>query len=157
MKDDMSILRRREIEASIIKPIYREMVEAFGEKTARMLLSRAIERDAVAQGENCAEKQAGENNITGFIELFKMWTADDALTIDVLEQADHRLDFNVTRCRYSDMYRRMESSEIGSILSCGRDGHFCKGYNAHLSLERSQTIMRGASYCDFRYRLADGD
>ncbi|SVD54997.1 uncharacterized protein METZ01_LOCUS407851, partial [marine metagenome] len=94
MDDDMPILRRREIEASIIKPIYKEMVEAFGEETARVVLSRAIRRDAVMQGKACAETKEGKNNIDGFVQLFKMWTADDALTVDVLEQTDHNLDFN---------------------------------------------------------------
>ena len=66
MDDDMPILRRREIEASIIKPIYKEMVEAFGEETARVVLSRAIRRDAVMQGKACAETKEGKNNIDGF-------------------------------------------------------------------------------------------
>ena len=157
MDDDMPILRRREIEASIIKPIYKEMVEAFGEETARVVLSRAIRRDAVMQGKACAETKEGKNNIDGFVQLFKMWTADDALTVDVLEQTDHNLDFNVTKCRYAEMYRKMGSAELGDILSCGRDGHFCKGYNPRLNLERNQTIMGGASHCDFRYRLMEGD
>ncbi len=46
----------------------------------------------------------------------------------------------------------MGLAEIGHILSCGRDGTFCTGYNPKISLERTQTIMQGASHCDFRYR-----
>jgi hypothetical protein len=86
-----------------------------------------------------------------------LWTAEDALTIDILEQTEQSLDFNVTRCRYAEMYRDMGISELGSVLSCDRDGNFCKGYNPRLTLERTQTIMRGASCCDFRYRLANED
>ena len=47
----------------------------------------------------------------------------------------------------------MGLAEIGHILSCGRDGTFCTGFNPKISLERSQTIMQGASHCDFRYEL----
>ena len=157
MNNDIPILHRREIEARVIKPIYEEMVEAFGEEAAHVVLSRAIEGDAIAHGKNYAESQVGDNDIAGFVKLFKLWTAEDALTIDILEQTDQSLNFNVTRCRYAEMYRDMGISELGSVLSCGRDGNFCKGYNPCLMLDRSQTIMRGASCCDFRYRLVDED
>ena len=157
MNNDMPILRRREIEARVIKPIYEEMVEAFGEKAAHGVLSRAIKGDAIAHGKNCAESQVGDNDIASFAGLFKLWTAEDALTIDILEKTEQSFDFNVTRCRYAEMYRDMGISELGSVLSCDRDGNFCKGYNPRLTLERTQTIMRGASCCDFRYRLVDED
>ena len=157
MNNDMPILRRREIEARVIKPIYEEMVEAFGEEAAHVVLSRAIKGDAIAHGKNCAESQVGDNDIASFAGLFKLWTAEEALTIDLLEETNHVLSFNVTRCRYAEMYDKMGISEIGTVLSCGRDGNFCKGYNTDLTLERSQTIMRGASFCDFRYQLIDNE
>ena len=46
----------------------------------------------------------------------------------------------------------MGLAEIGGLLSCGRDGTFCTGYDPRIKLERTQTIMQGASHCDFRYR-----
>ena len=155
MNNDIPILHRREIEARVIKPIYEEMVEAFGEEAAHVVLRRAIEGDAIAHGKNYAESQVGDKDIASFAKLFKLGTAEDALTIDILEETDQSLNFNVTRWRYAEMYRDMGISELGSVLSCGRDGNFCKGYNPCLMLERSQTIMRGASCCDFRYRLVD--
>jgi len=42
-------------------------------------------------------------------------------------------------------------------LSCSRDGAFCVGYNPAIAFERTQTIMEGASHCDFRYRLNAGE
>jgi hypothetical protein len=46
----------------------------------------------------------------------------------------------------------MGLGEIGDIVSCNRDGAFCKGYDPRIALTRTQTIMSGASHCDFRYR-----
>jgi hypothetical protein len=42
-------------------------------------------------------------------------------------------------------------------LSCNRDGASGDGDgdDAKLELERSQTIMQGASYCDFEYLYED--
>ena len=42
---------------------------------------------------------------------------------------------------------------IGDLLSCSRDGAFCEGYDKRIELTRTQTIMGGASHCDFRYRV----
>ena len=51
----------------------------------------------------------------------------------------------------------MGLGEIGHLLSCNRDGAFCEGYDPKLKLERSQTIMQGASHCDFDYTFEKGD
>ncbi len=71
----------------------------------------------------------------------------------MLAESAGRFDFNVRRCRYSEMYREMGLAEIGDLLSCGRDGAFCTGYNPAIKLTRTQTIMAGASHCDFRYEI----
>ena len=68
------------------------------------------------------------------------------------EQTDTSFAFNVVRCRYAETYKAMGLGEIGHLLSCNRDGAFCEGYDPKLKLERTQTIMQGASHCDFKYR-----
>ena len=50
---------------------------------------------------------------------------------------------------------RWASGEIGHLLSCQRDATFCEGYDKRLRLTRTQTIMQGASHCDFNYKLVD--
>jgi hypothetical protein len=39
------------------------------------------------------------------------------------------------------------------LLSCNRDGVFCQGYDPRIEFERTQTLMGGASHCNFRYRF----
>ena len=71
------------------------------------------------------------------------------------EQSDTSFQFNVVKCRYAETYKAMGLGEIGHLLSCNRDGAFCEGYDPKLKLERTQTIMQGASHCDFKYRFED--
>lgn len=153
---DLPIIQLRRIEANIIRPIYEELVRELGREKAREVLGRAIRQNAIEQGKGLAEQGEGDNDIHGFAALLPNWQKEDALRIDVLEQSDERFHFNVVRCRYAEMYREMGLAEIGDLLSCGRDGAFCEGYNPDIKLERSQTIMGGASHCDFRYRLEPG-
>ena len=83
----------------------------------------------------------------------KYWTKDEALQIEVIEESAKTLSFNVTRCRYAELYESLGIRNIGTILSCTRDFALIEGFNPNISLNRTQTIMEGADFCDFRYRL----
>ena len=60
--------------------------------------------------------------------------------------------FDVTRCRYAEMYRALGIPELGTVLSCNRDAALIEGFNPDVTFVRTQTLMHGATHCDFRYR-----
>ena len=76
-----------------------------------------------------------------------------ALEIDVLDKSETEYSFNVTRCRYAEMYKKLGLEDLGSLLSCARDFNMATGFNKRIKLRRTQTIMDGASHCDFRYTI----
>ena len=149
---ELGILARRRIEAEIVAPIWDELRKAIGEEPARAILRRAIRRAAVAAGAEMAARVPGGADLESFKAIFSLWTRDDALTIAILRDEPGAFDFNVTRCRYAETYRAMGLGDLGGVLSCERDGAFCEGYDPRIALARTQTIMGGASHCDFRYR-----
>jgi hypothetical protein len=151
---ELGILARRRIEAAIIKPIYDEMRKTLGESQARDILARAIRRAAIEAGAEMADRVEGGADLESFKAIQHLWTKDDALAIEVVDDRPGVFDFNVKRCRYAETYRAMGLGAIGDILSCNRDGAFCEGYDPRIKLTRTQTIMGGASHCDFRYRSA---
>jgi hypothetical protein len=150
----LPMIERRRIEAEILKPVYEALVKRFGEPTAQAVLTEAIRQSAIAQGARFAAAADGQTDLDGFAALLPNWTAGGALEIAVRHRDPERFEFDVTRCRYAEMYRAMGLGAIGHILSCNRDGTFCEGYDDRIKLARSQTIMGGASHCDFRYRFA---
>jgi len=153
-KTDLPILEQRRIEASILKPVFEEMVTELGEERAARILGEAIKKNAIAQGKAYAASAGGETSLTSFHALQPQWKANGALETETLLETDTQVHYNVTRCRYAEMYREMGLAKIGHLLSCNRDGTFCTGYNPAIKLERTQTIMEGNSHCDFRYRWA---
>ena len=155
--DELGILARRKIEAGIIAPIYQEMSNAIGEERAREILRNAIRRAAVEAGAELAARAPGAADLESFKAIQHLWTKDDALVIEVIADAPGVFDFNVRRCRYAETYRAMGLGEIGDLLSCNRDGAFCEGYDPRIQLTRTQTIMSGAPFCDFRYRSRGED
>lgn len=152
-KSELPMIERRRIEANIIKHIYDTLKASHGAEVAQKTIGDAVRAAAVAQARQMAADVGGRTNMRTFVERQSAWTAEDALRFDVLRQTDEVYDFNVTRCRYAEMYRQMGLGEIGHLLSCQRDGSFCEGYDPRLKLTRTQTIMQGASHCDFRYRM----
>ena len=103
------------------------------------------------QARQFAAAVGGKTSIATFADRQELWTRGGALETEVLEKSETRYRFNVTRCKYAEMYRDMGLGEIGHLLSCQRDGTFCEGYDTSLKLERTQTIMQGATHCDFDY------
>ncbi len=155
-KQDIPTLVKRRLQAQVVGPIYQEMVREIGEEKAAAILHGAIRNAAIAEGrEFAARAPGGKTSMADFIALYELWTYGGALEIEVLQASDTKFDFNVTRCRYAEMYKEMGLGEIGHLLSCNRDGTFCEGYDPSITLVREQTIMAGAPCCTFRYTRAE--
>ena len=67
------------------------------------------------------------------------------------EQSQDAFQIDVTRCRYAQFYKELGAPELGFLLVCSQDFAFAEGLGADVKLTRTQTIMQGASHCDFRY------
>ena len=153
MSTDLPTLTKRKLQAEVIGPIFAEMVAEFGQEKAAEILDRAIRKAAIKAGQDFAAKTPGGTTLRTFQELQDLWTQDDALVIEVTRATDEEFHYNVKRCRYAETYREMGLGHIGHLLSCNRDGVFCTGYDPRITLERTQTVMEGASHCDFKYRF----
>lgn len=153
---EIPVLEKRRLQAEVIGPIFAEMVAEVGRARAERILDRAIRKAAVAEGTAFRERvPEGIGPMEGFTGIFELWTRGGALEIEVQAADANRFDFDVTRCRYAEMYRAMGLGDIGHLLSCNRDGAFVEGFSPELALDRAQTIMGGASRCTFHYRRQD--
>jgi hypothetical protein len=150
--DGLSMLEKRRIEAEILKEVYETLKESHGAEVAKRTIAESVRRSAIEQARAFAAAAPGGTSLKAFQDVMPLWTKGGALEIEVKEQSDTSFTFNVVKCRYAETYKAMGLGEIGHLLSCNRDGAFCEGYDPRLKLERTQTIMQGASHCDFKYR-----
>jgi predicted ArsR family transcriptional regulator len=153
-----SLLERRRIEAEFTKGILDVLAAEIGRDRAIAILTKAIEAMAEKAGAAfAAETSKGHPekaaDLSAFAQILPRWQAGDALTVTLHAQDAEQLDFDVTHCAFADMYRELGLGDLGFVLSCNRDGGFSKGFNPQIALERTQTIMSGATHCDFRFRL----
>jgi hypothetical protein len=146
------VLKRREIEARLLVPLIAALGDEFGRERVVEIVRQTIIDIARQQGAALAESGGG-NTLAHLAASLDAWKVDDALHIHVLEQSDQSFSFNVTRCRYAEMYQALGIPELGALLSCNRDSALIQGFNPHAELTRTQTIMQGAPLCDFRYVL----
>ena len=155
--NEIPILLRRRIEAMMLKHVLDVITERSGKDEAEAVIGKACSRSAIEQGKQMAEALDKAPDLADFAAILPNWTREDALEIEPIETSDEKMDFNVTRCRYSEMYKEMGLGDIGHLLSCNRDGDFCVGFNPEIKLSRTQTIMKGAKHCDFRYVMKKED
>jgi predicted ArsR family transcriptional regulator len=146
----ISILARREIEARILKPVIEALIQEVGGKRAREILEPIIQSLARESGRQLAGWMGG-NSLEDFARGLDLWTKEDALQLDLIERSPNRFAFNVIRCRYAEMYKELGMLEFGKVLSCNRDAALIEGMNPDIRFTRTQTIMDGAPFCDFRY------
>ncbi len=151
----LPMIERRRIEAEMLKHVYDTLKETHGVEAAKAGIAEAVRRSSVEQARSFAAKAEGGTSMASFLALRPLWRMNGALEIETIEETPETLSYNVTRCRYAEMYKSMGLGDIGHLLSCQRDGTFCEGYDKRLELTRTQTIMQGASHCDFRYRWRD--
>jgi len=150
----IGILARREIEARVLAPVIKEFARELGRERTLAIVEPIIISLAREAGEQLA-KFVGGNTLDHFMKGFPMWTREDALQVKILEQNPRKVCFDVTRCRYAEMYEDLGIRDLGSLFSCNRDGALIQGFNPKINFTRTQTIMQGAPFCDFRYELKE--
>lgn len=147
----ITLLERREIEARIAGPLIRAFEKEIGAERTHAVVRATITELARDSGAALAA-QLGETTLTAFATCLETWNAGDAIEMTMLEQSPQRLSFDVTRCRFAELYQSLGMADLGYILSCHRDFGLIEGFNPAIRLSRDQTIMEGRERCPFRFR-----
>ncbi len=125
--------------------------ERFGDAATRELVVATIRRLAAEDGARWGEAH-GRNLAALKTVAEQVWAGGGSLDVEIVAAADDRLDFNVTRCAYAEFYRSLGLADLGYLIHCARDHAMIDGFNPDLELVRTQTVMQGATHCDFRFK-----
>jgi len=153
---DIGLLLRREMEAAVAGPLIKAFVQEFGQAKTAKIVERVIQSLARKSGSQLA-MVIGGNNIEYLAKAFQLLSQDNILEQEIIEQNSTKLYINCTKCRFVDMYDELDMPELGYLLSCNRDFAMTEGFNPKIKLTRTQTIMEGANYCDFRFHFEGGE
>jgi L-2-amino-thiazoline-4-carboxylic acid hydrolase len=146
---DITHLERRKIEGGVLIPMVQAFQRAIGKERANEIAREVILELARKDGERWAEQYG--KDLTALDKVSSVWSGGGSLKIEPLGKSPEKLDFNVTRCQYAEFYKALGLPELGYLFHCNRDFAMVEGFNPKLTLKRSQTIMEGATHCDFRF------
>jgi hypothetical protein len=154
---DIPPLEHVKIQAQVLVPLVKALRAELGQEKADALVRKALGEQYRKLGDRWWRSRGG-NDLGASITALMEWNAtDDALQYRVLDKSSDRFDADVTQCRYAQFFQKIGAPELGFLLVCSSDFPITEGFGAGVRLTRTQTLMQGASHCDFRYALEKND
>jgi hypothetical protein len=150
---DIPLIEQVKIQAQVLVPLVKALQAELGEERANAIVRKALGDLYRKYGETWWRKQGARDVGEKMASAFERFAAGDALDYEVVRQTPDAFEVNVTGCRYARFYHEIGAPELGFLLTCSADFSMAEGYAAGVQLTRTQTIMQGASHCDFRYVL----
>ncbi len=149
---DTPQIEQVKIQARIAVPLVKAFQAELGEPRANEIVRKALDAVARQMGEVGRGLLPG-NPVEKVAAGLPLFSGGGALDVEILKQTSEEFEFNVKGCRYAEFYKELGEPELGFLLSCSGDFAQAEGLSPDLEFTRTQTIMQGASHCDFRYRL----
>jgi len=149
---DIPLIERARIQAQILVPLLKALQAELGEERANAIVRKALGELYRQFGEEFWRARKSQDVGDNMASAFKTFAAGNALDYDVIKRTPDAFEANVTACRYAQFYQELGVPELGFLLVCNADFTMADGYDPDVRLTRTQTIMQGASHCDFRYR-----
>jgi L-2-amino-thiazoline-4-carboxylic acid hydrolase-like protein len=150
---DIPIIEQVKLQAQVLVPLVRALQAELGEEPANAIVRKVLEDLYRKYGEKWWRTQGALSLGEKMSSAFDRFAAGDALDYEVVKQAPDAFELNVTGCRYASFFNQIGAPELGFLLICSADFPMTEGFGADVQLTRTQTIMQGASHCDFRYTL----
>jgi hypothetical protein len=140
------------LQARVLVPLIKAFEEELGAEHARAIAKRALAEWTKKQYAKIREGFPG-NPMDLLAAGMPTFARENALQYDVVQRTPSGFDFNVTRCAYAEFYKALGEPDLGFLFVCELDESMAEGLGEDVEFRRTQTIMQGAEFCDFRYRL----
>ncbi len=147
----VSVIEQAKIQAQVLVPVVKTLQAELGAEKANALVRRALGELYRGYGEAFWRAKNDSDLGKAVGSAFKTFGSAGALDYQVREQSQDAFAIDVTGCRYAEFYQALGEAELGFLLVCSADFSMAEGFGGDIRLNRSQTIMQGASHCDFRY------
>jgi predicted ArsR family transcriptional regulator len=151
----VSLLDKTRIQAQVLVPVLRALRAELGDDKADAIVKQAL-RDwskqlftAIGDGIEGSPRRKWATMHSALSDV-----SEGEVEVEMLRHDKEALEFDVTRCRFAEFFRVLDEPELGSLLICETDFDIALAGEGEVSLERAQTIMRGAPSCTFRYKFA---
>src|ERR1700682_1546255 len=150
-----SLLDKTRMQAQVLIPVLRALRAELGKDKADAIVKEAL-RDwskhlfaAIGDGVEGSPRRKWATIQSAWAEV-----SEREVEFEILRHDKEGLEIDVTACRFAEFFRALGEPELGSLLICETDFDIASAGEGEVSLDRAQTIMRGAPSCTFRYKFA---
>jgi len=149
---DIPQIEQIKIQAQVLVPLIKALRSELGTARADAIVRKSLGDHYRKAGERWWRQRKSTNLGDTMAATWDGFAAGGALDRDVVKKTADAFDLNITGCRYAEFYKEIGEPELGFLLVCTADFPMTEGFD-NVALARTQTIMQGASHCDFRYTL----
>jgi hypothetical protein len=150
MADKPTILEAVQIQARAVIPIVKALEREIGRQRAHAIVGDAIANDY-------AQRQARRIPVRNLHPRSGDAARFFPVESLVVDDTETTFGVNMTGCRFAEYFRSVGEPEIGALLTCGVDFANEALQRPNWEFKRTQTLMQGATHCDFRWRLRQDD
>ena len=149
---DIPLIEQAKIQAQVLVPLVKALQAELGEERAHALVRKTLGDLYRRFGEQWWRAKNSGHVGESMAAAFASFAKGSAIDTNVRVQSADTFEIDVTGCRYAQFYKELGEPELGFLLVCSLDFPFAEGFGGDVELTRTQTIMQGASHCNFRYR-----
>ncbi|MBN1315995.1 MAG: L-2-amino-thiazoline-4-carboxylic acid hydrolase [Anaerolineales bacterium] len=133
-------------------PVLQSLAKEFGEERFFKALKNAAYEAGFKEGQESA-RQLPCNDFAAYAALGResSYFGDHILTKEIVEDTPEAFKVKVTECLWARVFREMGAEEIGYLFICHPDYADCQGFNPHITMIRSKTLMQGDDCCNHRF------
>jgi hypothetical protein len=151
---NISLLDEVRMQALVLVPVIRALRAELGEQRANRIVSNALRDWSRSKIQSFGVEAKGcPREKWASVTATSMQRIGNDIDIEWIKQDANEIKLNVIGCRYADLFRQLGEPELGSVLLCETDVHVAELGAPEVEFTRTQTIMQGADYCDFHYRM----
>jgi hypothetical protein len=150
----LPLIEEVKLQARVLVPVVRALREKLGREAADALVGTALR-----EWSRDLHRRIGADKGGSARQRFDAIWDDlrprigDAVDREMLRDEPGVRDYNITRCAYAEFFKALGEPELGRFLLCDLDFDIAEVGAPDVEFRRTQTIMSGAAYCDFRYRF----
>jgi hypothetical protein len=151
---DISMLDKTRIQAQVLVPVMQALRAELGREKADALVRGAL-RDwskqlfaEIGKGIEGSPRRKFAAMNTALADV-----TEREVTFEMHRRDKQALEFDVTSCRFAEFFRALGEPELGALLVCQTDVDIAEAGGSEVSFSRTQTLMQGASCCNFRYKF----
>jgi len=152
---EIPLMEEIKIQVQVLIPVLKALRAELGKEHADHLVMSALQAWSREGFQQLGTRISGtpKDKYDALCAMIEPQIQANDLEIEKITDEPEAQEFNVRRCRYAEFFQRLGEPDLGAVLLCEPDFHVVEVGSPDVELTRTQTIMKGASFCDFRYRF----